>query len=640
MSANTPYNASSITVLEGLDPVRKRPGMYIGGTGSAGLHHLVWEIFDNSVDEAMNGHADQIEVTLHKGGTTVTVSDNGRGIPVDNHPTHKKPAIEIILCTLHAGGKFDNGTSGNYKTSGGLHGVGASVVNALSKRLLATIRRDGSEWEMEFKQGKATGKLKKLGPARGTGTTILFEPDPQIFPRTEFNPDLIRERLEVASYIHKGLKVIWVDEVNGKRETFHHEEGILAFLKKILAEKNAKPVHESPFVLEKANGIRIEMCFSWTESTEELLKSYVNGIPTGNGGTHENGLRAGVLKAIRNFIETHNLTPRGVTLAAEDIREGVIGVLSIFIEDPQFQGQTKDRLNNPEVQSQVDAAVRPALEQWLNNNRTVAETIINRIIIAARAREASRAASASVNRKTATSGRLTLPGKLRDCSSSNRDETELFIVEGDSAGGSATQGRDRNKQAILPLRGKVLNTEGTSLAKVMENREISDLVTALGCGAGADCDPEKLRYHRLVLLADADSDGHHITTLLLTFIYRHMRQLIEAGRVYIALPPLYRIDIGKITHWAADDADKERILRQFAKGNAKPEITRFKGLGEMMPKVLWETTLNPKTRRMLRVEISDALATDRIINELMGKDASARFRFIMERAEEADELDV
>jgi DNA gyrase subunit B/topoisomerase-4 subunit B len=640
MSANTPYNASSITVLEGLDPVRKRPGMYIGGTGSAGLHHLVWEIFDNSVDEAMNGHADQIEVTLHKGGTTVTVSDNGRGIPVDNHPTHKKPAIEIILCTLHAGGKFDNGTSGNYKTSGGLHGVGASVVNALSKRLLATIRRDGSEWEMEFKQGKATGKLKKLGPARGTGTTILFEPDPQIFPRTEFNPDLIRERLEVASYIHKGLKVIWVDEVNGKRETFHHEEGILAFLKKILAEKNAKPVHESPFVLEKANGIRIEMCFSWTESTEELLKSYVNGIPTGNGGTHENGLRAGVLKAIRNFIETHNLTPRGVTLAAEDIREGVIGVLSIFIEDPQFQGQTKDRLNNPEVQSQVDAAVRPALEQWLNNNRTVAETIINRIIIAARAREASRAASASVNRKTATSGRLTLPGKLRDCSSSNKDETELFIVEGDSAGGSATQGRDRNKQAILPLRGKVLNTEGTSLAKVMENREISDLVTALGCGAGADCDPEKLRYHRLVLLADADSDGHHITTLLLTFIYRHMRQLIEAGRVYIALPPLYRIDIGKITHWAADDADKERILRQFAKGNAKPEITRFKGLGEMMPKVLWETTLNPKTRRMLRVEISDALATDRIINELMGKDASARFRFIMERAEEADELDV
>ncbi len=640
MTANATYNASSITVLEGLDPVRKRPGMYIGGTGSAGLHHLVWEIFDNSVDEAMNGHANCIEVTLHKDGTSVTVSDNGRGIPVDIHPRHKKPAIEIILCTLHAGGKFDNGQAGNYKTSGGLHGVGASVVNALSKKLIATIKRDGAEWQMEFHQGKPVGKLKKLGPVRGSGTTIHFQPDPQIFSRTEFNPDTIRERLEVASYIHKGLKVIWNDETSGKKETFFHEEGILAFLKKILADRNARPVHEQPFTLEKVNGVRMEMCFSWTESTDELLKSYVNGIPTGSGGTHENGLRAGILKAIRNYIETHELTPRGVTLQAEDIREGITGVLSVFVEEPQFQGQTKDRLNNPEIQSMIDSAVRPALEQWLNSNRSVAETIVNRIIIAARAREASRAASASISRKTATNGRLNLPGKLADCSSPNRDQSELFIVEGDSAGGSAKQGRDRNRQAILPLRGKVLNTEGISLAKAMENREIGDLITALGCGVGADCDPAKLRYQRVILLADADSDGHHITTLLLTFIFRFMRQLIDDGRIFIALPPLYRVDIGKETYWAADDADKERILKQHAKGNARPEITRFKGLGEMMPKVLWDTTLNPKTRRLLRVEIADPLATDRVISELMGKDASARFRFIMERAEEADGLDV
>jgi len=634
------YTAKDITVLEGLEPVRKRPGMYIGGVGSTGLHHLVWEILDNSIDEAMNGYASNITVALHDDGASITVSDDGRGIPVDKHPKTKKSALEVIFTTLHAGGKFE---AGNYKTAGGLHGVGASVVNALSKELVATVKRDGATWEQRFKQGVPVGAVKKLGPARGTGTTVFFRPDATIFPKVEFDAAVIKERLEVASYLHKGVRISFEDESSGDKAVYQHSEGIVDYLKKIVTERSATPVHESPFTLTRENdesGIRVDMVLQWTQSTDEHVRSYVNGIPTGSGGTHENGFRTGLGKAVRNFIETHNLSPKGVTLTAEDIREGLVGVLSVFLQEPQFQGQTKDRLNNPEATAAIDSQVRPALEHWLNTNISVAESIVGRIILSARAREASRAAQQEVTRKTATSGRLTLPGKLSDCSSPGREDSEIFIVEGDSAGGSAKQGRDRARQAILPLRGKVLNTESASLAKVLENKELTDLVTALGCGLGKNFDLSRVRYGKIIILADADSDGHHIATLLMTFIYRHMQPLITAGRLFLAQPPLYRIDVGKETYWALDEGHKERLLKLHGNGRSHPEITRFKGLGEMMPKVLWETTMNPRTRRLLRVDIADQIVTDRIINELMGKDPSARFRFIMERAEEAVELDV
>ena len=631
------YGGENIVVLEGLEPVRKRPGMYIGGVGSTGLHHLIWEIMDNSIDEAMNGHASEITLQLHKDGETISVSDNGRGIPIDKHPKTKKSALETVLTILHAGGKFDGN---NYKTSGGLHGVGASVVNALSKKLVAVVKRGGAQYKMEFAKGLAKSKLQKLkGSIRGTGTSITFSPDPTIFPRTGFNAATIRKRVEIASFLHRGVKVYFIDDVNKTKETFYHENGIVDYLGKVLTERKVEAIHETPFTLDLDKPDRIELTLKWTDSTDEHVRSYVNGIPTGSGGTHENGFRAGLNKAVRNYIDMHNLIPRGVKISPDDIREGMVAIVSIFIPEPSFQGQTKDRLNNPEVQSVIDGAVRPALEQWMNNNRSMADGIIARVIAAARARAASRAASAAVSRKTGGK-RSMLPGKLSDCLNSGRGDSELFIVEGDSAGGSAKQGRDRNTQAILPLRGKVLNTESASLKKMMDNKEIQDLVTAIGCGIGPKFDIRGLRYDKIILLADADSDGHHITTLLLTFFYRHMPQLITNGKLYIAVPPLFRIDIGKTTHWAADEDDRIRILAEHGEGKSDLEITRFKGLGEMMPKVLWETTLDPDSRRLLKVEVDDQLETDRVISDLMGRDASARFNFIMERAEYASEIDV
>ncbi len=632
------YSGSDIQILEGLDPVRKRPGMYIGGTGADGFHHLLWEIVDNSVDEAMNGHASLIHVTLHADGRTATVTDNGRGIPVDIHPKAKRPTLEVILCTLHAGGKFDNKA---YSASGGLHGVGSSVVNALSEELVATVRRGGAEYRMSFRRGKARTGLDRVGDARGSGTTIKFRPDTEIFGENlGFESDRVRDRLEVISYIHKGLRIVLKDEMAGTNEEFKHDGGIRDW-SLALAKRNARiPILAEPFYTTKQNGVRVELALLWTDGTRELFASYANGIPTGNGGTHEQGARDAITRAVRTYIETHELQPRGIVLQAEDIREGIVCVTSVFMAEPQFQGQTKDKLNNPEMRGIVESAIRGALEQYLNTNRTIADLVVSRVIQAARARMASRSAEDNVRRKSPVNSRSVLPGKLADCSSSDPAGTELFIVEGDSAGGSAKQGRDRETQAILPLRGKVLNTEQAGLKKLLENKELSDIVSALGCGIGKDINMERLRYHKIVLLMDADVDGHHIATLLLTFFYRYMPELLAGGYLYLAQPPLYRIDVGHTTHWAIDDREKERVLKKLPP-RAQPEISRFKGLGEMPPKVLYETTLDPKKRRLLRVQVpeGEAVSTDRVISDLMGKDAAPRYHAIMEAGPEVDDLD-
>jgi DNA gyrase subunit B/topoisomerase-4 subunit B len=644
----TKYTGEEIQVLEGLDPVRKRPGMFIGGTGKDGYHHLLWEIVDNSIDEVINKHATKVEVTVHKDGKSATVEDNGRGVPTDMMPKYKKSAVEVIYTTLHSGAKFERGKS--YAVSGGLHGVGAAVVNALSSELVVTVKRDGERHEITFERGEATSKLKKLGAARGTGTTVRFRPDEDVFGgKLAFDPELIAERLEAKSYLHGGLEIIFTDETKAPAatRTFVHPQGIAEYLPKLVAERGKTPVPPggAVFYIEKRDEtarLGIELALQWTESTDDLIKTYVNSVPTPDGGTHDTGFRSALVKSIRNYIATHKLDPKGVTLSAEDIREGVVALLSTYVHDPQFQSQTKNRLNNPEVAGQVEGLVRPALENYLNSNPNWAQAVVARTIIAARAREASRAAHAAVTRKTAVSHRLNLPGKLADCSSTDPGDSELFIVEGESAGGSAKQGRDRRTQAILPLRGKVLNAEQANNQKLLANKELQDIVSALGCGMGESIDLGKLRYGKIFLLMDADADGHHIATLLLTFFFRYMKPLIDSGHLYLAQPPLYRIDLGKQTLWALDDEHKDQLIKANAKGNAKPNITRFKGLGEMNPDTLKMTTLDPRTRQPLRVTVKDGeqLRTDQMISDLMGKDVAARFKMITENAADIGELDV
>ena len=630
------YSASDITVLTGLEPVRKRPHMYIGSTDEQGLHHLIWEIVDNAIDEVMNGYASSVEVELEADGQTIKVTDNGRGIPVDIHPESGRPALELIMTTLHAGGKFEGN---NYTFSGGLHGVGASVVNALASRLVAQVKRDGKLHQQIFERGIPVGELEVVfaDGVRGTGTTITFTPDHEIFPSTTFDPKIIHTVLEAKSYLHR-CRVIFRDRVHDAYHKFDPGDGLEGYLRKLLHDVPKDPIYDQIFSFTNADP-KVELALQWVEASGDNIKSYVNGIHTAEGGTHEQGLKTAIVRAVRTYMDVQsNTTVKNLKITAEDIRDGVRAVLSVYVKDPQFKGQTKDKLNNPEMTTAVSNVVAPALEQFFLTNPSLTDGIVARIVAGAKARASAEAASALVSRKS-VSKRLNLPGKLADCTNNRMEVSEIFIVEGDSAGGSAKQARDRLYQAILPLRGKVLNTEQATIQKIGQNREISDLVSALGCGVGKHFDISKLRYGRVVILTDADSDGHHIAGLLLTFFYRYMVDLVRFGHVYLGRPPLYRVRHGKKTEWAWDEAQRDKILNKI-KGNTKPEITRFKGLGEMTPQQLKETTLDPESRTLFRVLIPNPEQADRAIRDCFGKDSAPRYQFVMERSAEADEVDL
>jgi DNA gyrase subunit B/topoisomerase-4 subunit B len=630
------YTVDDIKVLKGLEAVRKRPGMYIGGTGPEGLHQLVWELIDNGVDEALNGHCKTIEVVLHADGG-ITVSDDGRGIPVETHPTTGKNTVETIFCHLHAGGKFDDDA---YKVAGGLHGVGASVVNALSQDLTVEVRRNGARWVQSFQKGKARTDLQNVGPTHGTGTKVTFRPDPSIFSECTFSKEIIRERLETKAFLMGGLTLRLKDKTDGSAETFFYPGGIKDFLGKLAEERPL--IDAQPFYFTHVNDLRLELVMAWTEETSGKILSFVNSIPTPGGGTHEAGFRNGITRALRTYIERRNGLPKGVKgVTAEDVREGLIAIVSVYLHgNLEFQGQTKERLNSSAAQP-VETIVRTALETWLHQNPSQAAAITGRIFLAAQARTASRAAREEVTRKAATR-RLTLPGKLADCSSTSRDDTELFIVEGDSAGGSSKQARDRRFQAILPIRGKILNVEQASDEKLKSNKEIQSLVLSIGTGIGRSFDYSRLRYGKIIINTDADVDGHHIATLLLTFFYRHLQELVRRGHIYLAMPPLYRIRVGTgkkaVVKYVFSDREKDRLIKQ--QNGKEVEIQRFKGLGEMDAPTLKSTTMDPDTRTLLRVGIDDVTRTDAVFDALMGKDVRKRFSFIKEHAVEVQNLDI
>ena len=634
--SNASYTAESIQVLEGLEAVRRRPGMYIGSTDSRGLHHLVWEVVDNSIDEAMAGYATRIDVTISRDGT-VTIEDDGRGVPVGKHSTGKD-ALEVVHTVLHAGGKFGGG---GYKVSGGLHGVGVSVVNALSEWLRVETARDGFVWAQEYKRGKPATPVKKIGSSSGRhGTKTTFRADPEMFEEIDYSFETISQRLRESSYLNKGIWIRFVDERADRERSFYFEGGLMSFVRHM--NRNKETLTQRPIYVERREGsTSVEAALQYNDTYTETVLAFANNINTVDGGTHVTGFRAALTSSLNDWARKSGvLKDNDPNLSGDDVREGLTAVISVKLVEPQFEGQTKAKLGNAEVKGQVQAVVSDGLTQYLEENPGDGRRIIEKCLTASRAREAARKARDLVIRKGALDG-LSLPGKLADCQERDPERSELFIVEGDSAGGSAKQGRDRRFQAILPLRGKVLNVEKARLDKIVASENVRPLIIALGAGIegiGDSFDIAKLRYHRIIIMTDADVDGAHIRTLLLTFFYRHMPQVIEQGYLYIAQPPLYRVSTGKVTRYASSEKDRDAIVRQL---NVKSvSVQRFKGLGEMNADQLWETTMNPETRTLLQVDGENAAIADEIFTMLMGEKVAPRKDFIKTEARKVRNLDI
>ncbi len=625
------YNANSIQVLEGLEAVRKRPGMYIGSTDTRGLHHLVYEIVDNAIDEVMGGYCNNIDISINQDGS-VTVADDGRGIPTGLVPKYERPAVEMVLTVLHAGGKFDRKS---YKVSGGLHGVGMSVVNALSEWLDVKVRREGKEHYLRCERGVVTVPLKELGPAEGSGTTITFMPDKTIFETVQFEYDVLAEKFKDLAYLNKTAIISFRDEISGRQDRFHFEGGIIEFVEDL--NHGRTKLHEKPiYIMAEKDNVIVELSMQYTDGYAENIYSFVNNINTAEGGTHMVGLRSALTRAMNDYAKEKNMLKGMDALSGEDVREGLTAILSIKVPEPQFEGQTKTKLGNSEIKGIVDSSVFEKLAEFLQENPKVGAVCIERAILAAQAREAARKARDLTRRKGILES-AALPGKLADCSERDPAKSEIYIVEGNSAGGSAKMGRNREFQAILPLRGKILNVEKARMDKILKNQEIHNLITAIGANVGPDCDPSKARYHHIIMMTDADVDGAHIRTLLLTLFYRYMRPLIDAGYIYIAQPPLYKVSKGNKEVYVYDDEALAKAMEEMGKNVG---LQRYKGLGEMNPKQLWETTMDPETRTLKKVTIEDAMKADEMFTILMGDEVEPRREFIMSHANEVENLDI